>query len=334
MPSLKHYLLSGLIIFGSTVAGGAQATNWTGYTYSSVSTTAAVKGMERIADRVDKETDGDLSITLHLGKTLQIASSDITQATGDGIVDFAADLYFSGNVPIARILNLPLLINNDEEWNKAYAVMAPYLQKGFDAQGVTYLGSYRYPQQVIFTTFKMASLDDLADHKIRVTSPEQGAFVEVFGGSPITLSGSEVPTALERGVIDGVLTASAGGAKNWHEFLPYNYRLPVNYAYSAVIANTSAHAALDDATRQTLDRIVSQETQQITQDFIVDEKAQKQQQADAGMTIIEADPADIERAEQKMAPWWREWAKQAGPEHEKALAEVLQALGKSSRSGS
>ena len=88
MPSLKHYLLSGLIILGSAVAGGAQATNWTGYTYSSVSTTAAVKGMERIADRVDKETDGDLSITLHLGKTLQIASSDITQATGDGIVDF------------------------------------------------------------------------------------------------------------------------------------------------------------------------------------------------------------------------------------------------------
>ncbi|MFC0338881.1 TRAP transporter substrate-binding protein DctP [Kushneria avicenniae] len=326
--TVKHALLSGLIIVSTAMAGNVMADNWTGYTYSSVSTTAAVKGMERISDRVAKETDDDLSIRLHLGKTLQISSSDITQATGDGIVDFAADLFFSGNVPIARILNLPLLINNDEEWNKAYAVMAPYMKEGFAEQGVTYLGSYRYPQQVIFTSFRMNSLDDLADHKIRVTSPEQGAFVEAFGGSPITLSGSEVPTALERGVIDGVLTASAGGAKNWHEFLPYNYRLPVNYANSAIIANTSAYEGLEDATRQTLNRIVSDETKKITQDFIADEQVQKQKQADAGMTIVEADPADIQRAQERMAPWWREWAQQAGPEHEKALEAVLKALGK------
>ncbi|WP_227875823.1 MULTISPECIES: TRAP transporter substrate-binding protein DctP [Kushneria] len=312
----------------TSMTSNVMADNWTGYTYSSVSTTAAVQGMKRIADRVEKETDDDLSITLHLGKTLQISSSDITQATGDGIVDFAADLFFSGNVPIARILNLPLLINNDEEWNKAYAVMEPYLKQGFADQGVTYLGSYRYPQQVIFSTFKMDSLDDLKDHKVRVTSPEQGEFVEAFGGSPITLSGSEVPTALERGVIDGVLTASAGGAKNWHEFLPYNYRLPVNYANSAIIANASAYEGLKDSTRQTLDRIVSEETARITQDFLVDEKTQEQKQADAGMTIVDADPSDIKRAQEKMAPWWREWAKQAGPEHEKALEAVLNALGK------
>lgn len=328
MKTIKNALLSGLVILSTSMTSNVMADNWTGYTYSSVSTTAAVQGMKRIADRVEKETDDDLSITLHLGKTLQISSSDITQATGDGIVDFAADLFFSGNVPIARILNLPLLINNDEEWNKAYAVMEPYLKQGFADQGVTYLGSYRYPQQVIFTTFKMDSLDDLKDHKVRVTSPEQGEFVETFGGSPITLSGSEVPTALERGVIDGVLTASAGGAKNWHEFLPYNYRLPVNYANSAIIANTSAYEGLKDSTRQTLDRIVSEETAQITQDFLVDEKTQEQKQADAGMTIVDADPADIKRAQEKMAPWWREWAKQAGPEHEKALEAVLNALGK------
>ena len=56
----------------------AHADNWTAYTYSSVSTTSAVKGMNRIADRAAEETDGDLDITLHLGKTLQIASADIT----------------------------------------------------------------------------------------------------------------------------------------------------------------------------------------------------------------------------------------------------------------
>ncbi|MEO1978105.1 MAG: ABC transporter substrate-binding protein, partial [Paracoccaceae bacterium] len=120
----------------------AHADNWTAYTYSSVSTTSAVKGMNRIADRAAEETDGDLDITLHLGKTLQIASADITQAVGDGIVDMAADFFFSGNVPIARVLNLPMLIENDEEWDKAYAAIEPVLVEAFAEQNVVLLGGY------------------------------------------------------------------------------------------------------------------------------------------------------------------------------------------------
>nr|WP_300311610.1 TRAP transporter substrate-binding protein DctP [Halomonas sp.] len=328
MKFSKHYLLAGLLLFTNAISGTVQAETWTGYTYSAVSTTAAVQGMQRIADRVKQETDNDLSITLHLGKTLQIASTDITQAVGDGIVDFAGDLYLAGNIPIARVLNLPLLINNEEEWEKAYTVMKPYLDSAFSRQGITYLGSYRYPQQVVFTRFEMNSLDDLANHKIRVTSPEQGAFIDAFGGSPITLSGSEVPTALERGVIDGVITASAGGAKNWHEFLPYNYRIPVNYTFSAIIANDTAHQNLPDTTRDALDRIVNEEAQRITQDFIADEKKQKKSQASAGMKIMEASPEDMRIAREAMAPWWHEWAKEAGPEYEQALKDILTTLGK------
>ena len=311
-----------------TSAAAVQADQWTAYTYSSVSTTAAVKGMTRIAERVAAETDGDLDITLHLGKTLQIASSDITQAVGDGIVDFAADYFFSGNVPIARVLNLPMLIENDEEWNKAYDAMAPILTEAFADQGVVLLGGYRYPQQVIFTTFEIDSLDDLAGHKIRVTSPEQGRFVEEFGGAAITLSGSEVPTSLERGVIEGVLTASAGGAKNWHEFLPYNYRFAVNYGNSMIIANTDSFEALSDQTRQTLRSIVEEESQAITAEFIEDEQVQMNAQAEAGMTVVEPAADDAELARDKLAPFWESWAEENGPEYQQALARVRQAIGK------
>ena len=81
-----------------------------------------------------------------------------------------------------------------------------------------------------------------------MTSPEQGRFVEDFGGAAITLSGAEVPTSLERGVIEGVLTASAGEAKNWYEFLPYNYRFAVTYGNSMIIANADAFEALSAET--------------------------------------------------------------------------------------
>ncbi len=306
----------------------AQATEWTGYTYSSVSTTAAVKGMNRIAEQVAEATGGDLEITIHLGKTLQIASSDITQAVGDGIVDFAADFFFSGNVPIARVLNLPMLIENDEEWAKAYDAMMPTLKEAFADQGVVLLGGYRYPEQTIFATFEIDSLDDLASHKIRVTSPEQGKFIEEFGGAPITLSGSEVPTSLERGVIEGVLTASAGGAKNWHEFLPYNYRFAVNYGNSMIIANADSFDALDEATQQALSDIVAKEGPAITAAFLEDEEAQKAAQSGAGMTLVDAAEGDADMAREKLAPFWEAWAKENGPEYEAALKTVRDAIGK------
>ncbi|MFS4436609.1 TRAP transporter substrate-binding protein DctP [Paracoccaceae bacterium GXU_MW_L88] len=316
------------IVALTLTAGLANAANWTGYTYSAVSTTAAVKGMNRISERVAEETDGELEITIHLGKTLQIASSDITQAVGDGIVDFAADFFFSGNVPIARVLSLPMLIENDEEWDAAYAAMEPILTEAFAEQGVTLLGGYRYPQQVLFTTFEIDSLDDLSGHKIRVTSPEQGQFVEEFAGAPITLSGSEVPTSLERGVIDGVLTASAGGAKNWHEFLPYNYRFAVNYGNSMIIANTDSFDALSAEDQQALQDIVTEEGASITAEFLEDEEAQKAAQAESGMTITEAAEGDAEAAREKLAPFWESWASENGPEYEEALALVREAIGK------
>ena len=306
----------------------AHAEDWTAYTYSSVSTTAAVKGMNRIAERVGEETDGELTMTLHLGKTLQIASSDITQAVGDGIIDFAADFFFSGTVPIARILNLPMLIENDEQWDKAYAAMEPTLIDAFAEQNVVLLGGYRYPEQTIFTTFPVNSLVDLKGHKIRVTSPEQGKFIEAFGGAPITLSGSEVPTSLERGVIEGVLTASAGGAKNWHEFLPYNYRFPVNYGNSMIIANADAFDALPEETRATLSKIAAEEGPAITEDFREDEKVQIAAQAEAGMTLTDASAAEIEMATEKLAPYWEAWAEENGPEYVEALKVVRDAIGK------
>lgn len=320
----KSILAAALVSVSMT----ASSAEWTAYTYSSVPTTSAVKGMTRIVDRAASETGSKLKIDLHLGKTLQIKSSDITQAVGDGVIDFAADYFFGGSVPIARVMNLPMLIENDDEWRKAYSAVEPMIIDGFKKQGAVPLGTYRYPKQIIFTTFEISSLSDLKGHKIRVTSPEQGKFIESFGGSPITLSGSEVPTALQRGVIEGVLTASAGGAKKWGEFLPYNYRFAVNYGNSMIIANADSFGALSAADQKALRGIASEEGEKTSAAFLVDEDVQMKKQQSAGMKIIQPNSGDAAMARAKLAPYWSEWAKAKGPDYEKALAAVRKAIGK------
>jgi len=328
MRIAKIIALGIFMVFAASNVSCYAAENWTGYTYAVVPTIAGVKGLKEIIKKVDEDTAGNLNINLHLGGTLQIKSADITQAVGEGIVQFADDGFFLGSVKIGGILRLPMLINNDEEWQKAIKVMEPYLKKGFEKQGVVYLGQYRYPQQIIFTTFKIDSLNDLKGRKIRVTSPEQGEFIKVYGGQPVTLAGTEVPTSLERGIIQGVVTASAGGAKGWHEFLKYNYRFGVSYFNSAIIANREAFNALPKKSKAALMKAVSAEIPKIEKNFNEDEIKQMNLQKKAGMTIVQPKPEETAEAEKLVAPYWSQWAKSRGPEFVKALTAVRKALGK------
>ena len=169
MNTTKFMVVSLAIFIGNIPLVSVAADKWTGYTYSAVSSTAAVKGMERVIEKVKTETGGQLNIKLNLGKTLQIGSNDITQAVGDDLVQFAADGFFLGSVPIAGVLRLPQLINSEKEWKLAVSAMEPYLKKGFEKQGVVYLGQYVYPQNTIFTNFRIESLSDHNGKKIRVT---------------------------------------------------------------------------------------------------------------------------------------------------------------------
>lgn len=316
------------IVMFFNIASVSAKERWTAYTYASVATSSAVKGLNEMIKTVEEETDGQFKIKLHLGGTLHIKAANITQAVADGLVNMASDIFFLGNIPIGGVLRLPMLITNEDEWEKAFAVMEPYLQEAFEDQGLVYLGSYRYPIQTMFTTFEIQNLADMSGKKMRVTSPEQSSFIMKFGGSGVTMGGAEVPTSLQRGVVDGVLTASAGGAKKWHEFLDYNYRLGVNYVNSAIIAHRDSFERLSADQQTVLRNTINKIGPQITSNFNKDEMEQKAFQQQKGMKIIESDPKDIATAQMKVVDVWTKWAEGKGPKAVEALAKIRAALGK------
>ena len=58
----------------------------------------------------------------------------------------------------------------------------------------------------------MSWLDQIKEHKLRMSTAEQGNFLKRVGATPVQVTSAEVPAALERGIVEGVLTASAGGS--------------------------------------------------------------------------------------------------------------------------
>jgi len=213
------------------------------------------------------------------------------------------------------------------DFEKTAAVLNPYVERSFLAKGSTVLAAYTYPMQVVWGKKKLESLDDIKGLKLRVAAPEQGEFVRRFGGTSITMSAPEVPSALDRGVVDGIFTAGVG-AVLWKDLLKYGYLIVVNVNNSYIIANTEAFKKLSPDLQAKL-RKVSQDIGRWNQETMRTEEAASQKTlGDAGYVLTQAKPAEIARAVATMRPYWDEWAKTRGPEVVEALAKVRAALGR------
>jgi TRAP-type C4-dicarboxylate transport system substrate-binding protein len=181
--------------------------------------------------------------------------------------------------------------------------------------------------QFIWGRRKIESLDDIKGLKLRVAQPEQGEFVRRFGGTSITMSAPEVPSALDRGVVDGIFTAGVG-AVLWKDLLKYGFVLIVNVNNSYFIANADAYNKLSPDLQSKL-RQVAQESARWDQDTMQKEEAESVQVLSAmGYIFTKAKPEEISRAVDAMKPYWDEWAKSRGPDVIEALAKVRTVLGR------
>lgn len=307
--------------------GQAPAEEWNFYMHQSAPNFATSRGAKLFTEEIEKATGGALKVRLHLAGTLQISASNVTQAVGGNVVQVGDDLFNSGNIAVAGIPRLPMLIQSYEDFAKADAVLKPYIEKAYQEKGSTLLASYTYPLQFMWGRKKLESLDDIKGMKLRVAQPEQGEFVRRFGGTSITMSAPEVPSALDRGVVDGIFTAGVG-AVLWKDLLKYGYVLIVNVNNSYFIANTEAYNKLAPDLQAKL-RKVAEDAARWDQETMQKEEADSVQVLTAaGYTFTKAKPEENARAVAAMTPYWDEWAKSRGPAIVEALAKVRAALGR------
>ena len=303
------------------------AEQWNFYMHQSAPNFATSRGAKLFTEEIDKATGGELKVRLHLAGTLQINASNITQAVGENVVQIGDDLFNSGNIQVAGIPRLPMLIQSYEDFAKADAMLAPYIEKAFAQKGSTVLASYTYPLQFMWGRKKLESLEDIKGMKLRVAQPEQGEFVRRFGGTSITMSAPEVPSALDRGVVEGIFTAGVG-AVLWKDLLKYGYVLIVNVNNSYFIANTEAFNKLSPDLQGKL-RKTAQDAARWDQETMQKEEADSVSVLTAaGYTFTKATAEENARAVDAMKPYWAEWAKSRGPDVIEALEKVRAALGR------
>ena len=170
-------------------------------------------------DSVNKKANGELEIK-YIGGPETMPGFKQFEALRNGVVDmiFGCESYYGRQVTGAAYSHLTRLDPTKERQNGYHA----FRNELFKKHNIHYLGRAEFGVWFqIFTNKYAKNLDDLKGQKIRVSGTYE-PFVKRLGAVPVTMPGSDIYTALERGTIDGYAWAVLGNVQmGWVDVCKY-----------------------------------------------------------------------------------------------------------------
>ena len=300
-----------------------------------VGLTHPVAIMEKeFVDDVKKRTNGQLDIVLRPPGELPYKLPEYLRVVGQGNVQMG-DVYMgflAGDTKIGVLTGLPFLVGTADELKKVMVPLEPMIREDYARFGADILTWFTWPEQNFFGRGKpITTLDDFKGRKIRTTSPEQSELVKRLGGVPVSIPAPEVPSAAQRGVMEGVITAGFNllGAK-WYDFTEWAYLPNIHIGGPAyILVNKQALAALPAEHRKALQEAAAVLQVKMLREIPAREQSDlKTLETEHKVRLIQAKPEDVVRARKLMDGYWDEWAKQGGPKTVEALAVVKKTLGR------
>lgn len=168
---------------------------------------------------VNKKAKGELEIVF-TGGPEAIPGFKQFEALRNGVVDiiYGCESYYGRQVTGAAYTHLTRLDPVKERENGYYDFRAGLFKK----HNIHYLGRTEFGVWFqIFTNKAVERPQELKGQKIRVSATYE-PFVKRLGAVPVTLPGSDIYTALERGTIDGYAWSALGNVQSgWCDVCKY-----------------------------------------------------------------------------------------------------------------
>lgn len=235
--TIKKCLVSataaGMVIAGSQAL--AQDIDKTSINYvGSWSSLSLYKNFERPfwQDHIPEASDGQISTKVTTFDQMGLDGGEVYLLMDRNVIEVASTVadYAVADAPELEGLDMPMIAPDVETARKVADAYRPVLADAFaerfgDAQ---LLAIVPYPSQMVFCNTEIKGLSDLKGKKVRASGRTTAEFLQAIGAEGITLNFSEVPGALQRGVIDCAVTGSLSGySSGWNEVSTHLYPLPV-----------------------------------------------------------------------------------------------------------
>ncbi|WP_274425147.1 TRAP transporter substrate-binding protein [Chelativorans sp. YIM 93263] len=176
-------------------------------------------------------SDGEINVNMTTFDQMGIAGADVFRLLGDGVFDVGMTVadYTVGDAPELEGLDVPLVATTADEAQAMVDAARPMVEDIMESRfNSKLLAIAPYPPQVVFCRDEVKSLADLEGRQIRGSGRMTTNFIEALGAEGINVAFSEVPGALERGVIDCAVTgAGSGYSAGWWEVTDYLMTLPL-----------------------------------------------------------------------------------------------------------
>lgn len=284
------------------------------------------------SDEIYAKTDGQLKINIRVGGELPFTTAEYLDAVSSGSVQMAGCMItaISSYLDAAGLPGIPYMTTDIDSFNKVMGVLNPYLAQELEEYDVFSPMTTFYPTQDVYGTGKEpASYTDLKGLKARTSGAEQAKFWQAVGLVPTSIDASEVSSALNTNVINGLTTATMAVETNkWYESLDWVYMCNSMIIPVYVVVNNDAYNALPADVKDVFDTVTANFAKtfpQRMQDYS-DENLKSLE--GHGLKVIWASDADKTKLREIALPLWDEYAKNSkGPNAAKALPEIKKALG-------
>jgi TRAP-type C4-dicarboxylate transport system substrate-binding protein len=208
------------------------------------------------AQEVEKLTGGKVKIKIFPGGALG-GAPELADSVKTGIADiaFIVPSYTTGRFPRTSAFDLPFIFNNAVQAAEVlYEVYDKYLAEDFKDYKVLWLYSCD-TGQLHSVNKPIRKLDDLKGMKMRAPSSYMSEALKLLGANPVSMPLSELSMALDKRVIDGMLSPNTSLTDfKLTEIIKYTTQVDFYISPMAVIMNKEKYNSLPDYAKKALDQ--------------------------------------------------------------------------------
>lgn len=269
-------------------------------------------------EEVENASDGDIEVEIYHSAQLY-KDDEVPEAVGSGQIEMgvASLTRYVGEIPAVDVFYMPFLFNTEELVREATSPGSPVRQPIDDAildTGSRVLWWQAYGGNVLLSKGEpLQGPEDMKNKKARVYGKTLGEWVEVLGGAPTLISGSEQYLAYQRGTVDIGMTGASGiQARNLWEVMD-----TVTITRNAdiefiVVVNESFWQSLPDEHKE-----IITEAARTAEVSVRDRVAQIEADAFAaaeenGMTVYQPTEDEVERWREASQPVIDRWLEESG----------------------
>lgn len=201
-------------VVGLSSFGGAQAAELTYNTYLPAPHVLNKLGMEPFAERVARDSGGEVTFKLLTGASVAKASAGL-DVMRDGIVNsgLLVDLYMRKSLPMNTVISDLALMGTDPlvmvgAVSEYKLVLCEQCRKEMSKSSSIAMAFASTTPYTLMCKTQVDSLSTMAGKKVRATGP-WGVMFKEFGMVPVNVSSGETYEAMQRGQIDCTAGADA-----------------------------------------------------------------------------------------------------------------------------